>query len=246
MGGTPLVAIAIFGWPIDKLDEKVAGQVLEGGRSICEEAGIPLAGGHSIDCPEPIFGLAVTGRVSVDHLQKNAAAHPGDMLFLTKPLGVGMITTAQKRGKVHQDHLDAAVRSMQSLNAIGATLSGMPGVHAMTDVTGFGLMGHLLEMCQGSGTSAEVHGEQVQTFEGVPVYHSQGMVPGGARRNLPATVRMWTCRKATCGICCAIPKRREAFWCRFVPTMPTTWPKCWPTRVARTVRWDGCFVKTNR
>ena len=88
MGGAPLVAIAIFGWPIDKLDETVAGQVLEGGRSICEEAGIPLAGGHSIDCPEPIFGLAVTGRVSVDHLQKNAAAHPGDVLFLTKPLGL--------------------------------------------------------------------------------------------------------------------------------------------------------------
>jgi selenide,water dikinase len=161
----------------------VAGQVLEGGRSICEEAGIPLAGGHSIDCPEPIFGLAVTGRVSVDHLQKNAEAHPGDLLFLTKPLGVGMITTAQKRGKVQSEHLDEAVRSMQTLNAIGATLSAMPGVHAMTDVTGFGLMGHLLEMCEGSGTQAEVHGEQVQTFDGVLDYHSQGMVPGGSKRN---------------------------------------------------------------
>ena len=183
MGGSPLVAIAIFGWPIDKLDETVAGQVLEGGRSMCEEAGIPLAGGHSIDCPEPIFGLAVTGRVSVDHLQKNAAAHPGDLLFLTKPLGVGMITTAQKRGKVRSDHLDEAVRSMQTLNDIGATLSAIQGVHAMTDVTGFGLMGHLLEMCQGSGTQAVVNGEEVQTFEGVPDYHIQGMVPGGARRN---------------------------------------------------------------
>ena len=102
----------------------------------------PWLGGTASIVRNRFLGLAVTGRVSVDHLQKNAAAHPGDVLFLTKPLGVGMITTAQKRGKVHQDHLDAAVRSMQSLNAIGATLSAMPGVHAMTDVTGFGLMGH--------------------------------------------------------------------------------------------------------
>jgi selenide, water dikinase len=183
MGGAPLVAIAIFGWPIDTLSEEVAGQVLEGGRSICEEAGIPLAGGHSIDCPEPIFGLAVTGRVSLDRLQKNAAAKPGDVLFLTKPLGVGIVTTTQKRGSVHPDHLAAAVTSMQTLNSVGAELSGMLGVHAMTDVTGFGLMGHLLEMCQGSGTRAEVFGEHVQTFEGVPEYHAQGMVPGGTRRN---------------------------------------------------------------
>jgi len=183
MGGTPLVAIAIFGWPIDKLSEEVAGQVLEGGRSLCEEAGIPLAGGHSIDCPEPIFGLAVTGRVVLERLQKNAAAKPGDVLFLTKPLGVGIVTTTQKRGTVHPDHLAAAVNSMQTLNSVGADLSGLPGVHAMTDVTGFGLMGHLLEMCQGSGTRAEVFGDHVQTFDGVPEYHAQGMVPGGARRN---------------------------------------------------------------
>ena len=183
MGGTPLMAIAIFGWPIDKLSEEVAGQVLEGGRSVCEEAGIPLAGGHSIDCPEPIFGLAVTGRVSLDRLQKNAAALPGDVLFLTKPLGVGIITTTQKRGDVDPEHLAAAVKSMQTLNAIGEELAAMPGVHAMTDVTGFGLMGHLLEMCQGSGTRALVFGDQVQTFGGVSEYHALGMVPGGARRN---------------------------------------------------------------
>ena len=116
-------------------------------------------------------------------LQKNAAAQPGDVLFLTKPLGVGIVTTTQKRGTVDPDHLAAAVESMQTLNAIGADLAAMPGVHAMTDVTGFGLMGHLLEMCQGSDTQAEVYGDQVQTFEGVPTYHAQGMVPGGARRN---------------------------------------------------------------
>jgi selenide,water dikinase len=183
MGGTPLVAIAIFGWPIDKLSEEVGGRVLEGGRSICEEAGIPLAGGHSIDCPEPIFGLAVTGRVSLDRLQKNAAAHPGDVLFLTKPLGVGMVATAQKRGVVQPDHLTQAVNSMQSLNAIGAELSAINGVHAMTDVTGFGLMGHLLEMCEGSGTQAVIFGDKVQTLDGVQAYHEAGCVPGGARRN---------------------------------------------------------------
>ena len=183
MGGTPLVAIAIFGWPIDTLSEDLAGRVLEGGRSICEEAGIPLAGGHSIDCPEPIFGLAVTGRVALDRLQKNAAAKPGDLLFLTKPLGVGIVTTTQKRGDVDPTHLAAAVHSMQSLNSVGADLAAMPGVHAMPDVTGFGLMGHLLEMCQGSETRAEVFGDQVQTFDGVPTYHAQGMIPGGTRRN---------------------------------------------------------------
>ena len=183
MGGTPLVAIAIFGWPIDKLSEEVGGRVLEGGRSICEEAGIPLAGGHSIDCPEPIFGLAVTGRVSLDRLQKNAAAHPGDVLFLTKPLGVGMVATAQKRGVVQPDHLAQAVNSMQSLNAVGAELSAIKGVHAMTDVTGFGLMGHLLEMCEGSGTQAVIYGDKVQTLDGVQAYHEAGCVPGGARRN---------------------------------------------------------------
>jgi len=183
MGGTPLVAIAIFGWPIDTLDEEVGGWVLEGGRSICEEAGIPLAGGHSIDCPEPIFGLAVTGRVPLENLQKNAGAQPGDVLFLTKPLGVGIISTTQKRGDVHPDHLAAAVGSMQALNAVGAELAAIRGVHAMTDVTGFGLMGHLLEMCQGSGTQAVVNGQAVQTFEGVATYHAQGHVPGGARRN---------------------------------------------------------------
>ena len=183
MGGTPLVAIAIFGWPIDKLTEEVAGRVLEGGRTICEEAGIPLAGGHSIDCPEPIFGLAVTGRVPLEQLQKNAAAQPGDILFLTKPLGVGIITTTQKRGNVDPVHMAAAVHSMQTLNSVGAELSAIPGVHAMTDVTGFGLMGHLLEMCQGSNTKAEIYGDQVQTFDGVPQYHAMGMVPGGTHRN---------------------------------------------------------------
>ncbi len=185
MGGTPLVAIAILGWPLDKLPEAVAGEVVDGGRSICSEAGIPLAGGHSIDCPEPIFGLAVTGRVPLDRLRRNDGGQPGDVLFLTKPLGVGMITTAEKRGAVDPTDLAAAVASMQGLNTLGPALAALPGVHALTDVTGFGLLGHLLEMCEGAGCGAELVPDAVPTLhpEALRRYHAAGCVPGGARRN---------------------------------------------------------------
>jgi selenide,water dikinase len=185
MGGTPLMAIAILGWPIDKLEPEIAGTVLEGGRSICAEAGIPLAGGHSIDSPEPIFGLAVTGRVTLSNLKANDNASIGDVLFLTKPLGVGMITTAEKKGLVSKEHISSAISSMIELNKVGAKLSEIPGVNAMTDVTGFGLIGHLLEMCQGSGTSAEIDFDEVPTLDRAALmsYHEQGCVPGGTRRN---------------------------------------------------------------
>ena len=165
MGGTPLMSIAILGWPIDKLSYWYAGAVLEGGRSVCEEAGIPLAGGHSIDSPEPIFGLAVTGRVKLSHLKANASAKVGDKLFLTKPLGVGIFSTAQKRGHFQDHHINTAIVSMSSLNKVGARLAEISGVNAMTDVTGFGLMGHLLEMCEGSNASAVLDFESVPTFD---------------------------------------------------------------------------------
>ena len=185
MGGTPLMAIAILGWPIDKLAPEVAGAVLEGGRSVCAEAGIPLAGGHSIDSPEPIFGLAVTGRVTLSDLKANAKAKSGDVLFLTKPLGVGIVTTAEKKNLVSPDHILDAISTMTALNKVGSVLSKVPGVNAMTDVTGFGLMGHLLEMCQGSGTSALIDFQKVPSLnkEALMKYHSLGCVPGGARRN---------------------------------------------------------------
>lgn len=185
MGGTPLMSIAILGWPIDKLPTGIAGAVLEGGRSVCEEAGIPLAGGHSIDSPEPIFGLAVTGRVKLSHLKANTSAKVGDKLFLTKPLGVGIFSTAQKRGHVQDHHINTAIVSMSSLNKIGARLAEISGVNAMTDVTGFGLMGHLLEMCEGSNASAVLDFESVPTFdrEALEDYHQKGCVPGGAKRN---------------------------------------------------------------
>ena len=189
MGGTPLMAIAILGWPIDKLSPEVAGAVLEGGRSVCADAGIPLAGGHSIDSPEPIFGLAVTGRVKLSHLKANATAKVGDKLFLTKPIGVGILATAQKKSIVTPDHIAAAISSMTSLNKIGYELSLIDGVNAMTDVTGFGLMGHLLEICEGSYTGAVIDFEKVPTLNRTALedYHARGCVPGGAHRNFASS-----------------------------------------------------------
>jgi len=183
MGGTPIMAIAILGWPIDKLPIEVAGEVLAGGRAICKEAGIPLAGGHSIDAPEPIFGLAVTGRIPVSQVKKNAGAKPGDLLYLTKPLGIGMVTTAQKKGLADAADLEQAKQSMVTLNKIGQELASVTGVNAITDVTGFGLAGHLLEVCEASNCAADVTLSKVPTFDFVPKYLEMGTTPGGTNRN---------------------------------------------------------------
>jgi len=183
MGGTPLLAIAILGWPIDKLPPEVAQQVLEGGRAACAEAGIALAGGHSIDSPEPIFGLAVTGRVDIAKLKRNNTATKGCKLYLTKPLGVGIFTTAQKQGKLLPEHAHIAPDSMSQLNKIGQKLAGIKGITAMTDVTGFGLLGHLTEMCEGSQLSAKISYSHVPIFDEVDYYLQQKCVPGGTTRN---------------------------------------------------------------
>lgn len=185
MGGAPLVAIAILGWPIDKLPPEVANRVVEGSRRACAEAGIPLAGGHSIDSPEPIFGLAVTGRVRKEHLKKNGGAHPGDLLFLTKPLGVGILSTAQKKKKLRPEHAHIARDSMVQLNKLGAVFAELPYVHAMTDVTGFGLLGHLSEMCEASGLRARIEFSKVPLLdkEIIDAYLAAGCVPGGTNRN---------------------------------------------------------------
>ncbi|MCK5907781.1 MAG: selenide, water dikinase SelD, partial [Flavobacteriales bacterium] len=183
MGGKPIMAIAILGWPVDKLSNEVANTVLEGGRAICKEAGIPLAGGHSIDNPEPIFGLAVTGIVDLDKLRRNDDAKAGSVLFLTKPLGVGILATAQKNGKILPEHADIAPDSMMKLNNIGGRLDELEGVTAMTDVTGFGLLGHLLEVCEGSNLSAELEFNNIPVFEPVVDYIAKGCVPGGTKRN---------------------------------------------------------------
>ncbi len=184
MGGKPILAIAILGWPINILPPSVAQKVIEGSRSICKEAGIPLAGGHSIDSPEPIFGLAVNGLVDIENIKQNNLAREGDILFLTKPLGVGILTTAEKKGILMEGHKGVAAKQMMRLNFIGESLGKIKGVSAMTDVTGFGLLGHLVEMAEGSGLSAVVD------FENVPViindlknYVDQKSVPGGTGRN---------------------------------------------------------------
>jgi selenide, water dikinase len=183
MGGKPILAIAILGWPIDKLSPEVAQRVLEGARAVCAEAGITLAGGHSIDCPEPVFGLAVNGIVPVKHVKQNSKATDGCVLYLTKPLGVGILTTAQKKGLLQPEHADIAPRSMATLNRIGEVFGRLDYVQAMTDVTGFGLLGHLSEMCEGSQLSAVVNFEKIPKLSVIDPYISQNCVPGGTHRN---------------------------------------------------------------
>ncbi|MDZ7878143.1 MAG: selenide, water dikinase SelD [Saprospiraceae bacterium] len=185
MGGKPLMAIAILGWPIDKLPAEVANQVIEGSRQACAEAGIPLAGGHSIDSPEPIFGLAVTGRVPIKNIKKNGGATEGSVLFLTKPIGVGIFTTAQKKGVLKAEHADIAPNSMKKLNSIGALFGELDYIESMTDVTGFGLLGHLSEMCEASNLSARIDFNKVPLLnaEAINYYLSEKCVPGGTNRN---------------------------------------------------------------
>lgn len=183
MGGNPLMAIAIFGWPIDKLGPEVAAAVVDGGRGACLDAGIPLAGGHSIDSPEPIFGLAVTGIVANDKLKQNNTATAGCNLYLTKPLGIGILTTAQKKKLLKPEHKRLAPDTMCQLNQIGVALGQLEGVTAMTDVTGFGLLGHLREMCEGSGVRAEIDYEAVPKLPHIEEYIAMGCSPGGADRN---------------------------------------------------------------
>jgi len=183
MGGTPLMAIAIFGWPIKKLSAEIAAEVIEGGRYACKLAGIPLAGGHSIDAPEPIFGLAVTGQVENKYLKRNSKAKAGCDLFLTKPLGIGILTTAEKNKCLKSEHSRIAIDTMLELNKHGAEFAKLPYVSAMTDVTGFGLMGHLAEICEGSQLRAVVNYQAVPKLPEVENYIALGCSPGGAQRN---------------------------------------------------------------
>ncbi|MGN7204579.1 selenide, water dikinase SelD [Pedobacter sp. SAFR-022] len=183
MGGKPVLAIAILGWPIDKLPPEVAQKVLEGARSICAEAGITLAGGHSIDCPEPVFGLAVNGMVNINQLKQNSTATAGCKLYLTKALGVGILSTAQKKGILKAEDAAIALKSMVTLNSPGAQFAELEGVKAMTDVTGFGLLGHLSEMCAGSNLAAEIAFDKVPVIESLGFYLEQKCFPGGTQRN---------------------------------------------------------------
>ena len=184
MGGNPVLAIAILGWPINLLPASVAQKVIEGSRSICKEAGIPLAGGHSIDSPEPIFGLAVNGLVPIKNIKQNNKARENDLLFLTKPLGVGILTTAQKKGVLKENHVGLAAKQMMQLNRVGSVLGTLEGISAMTDVTGFGLLGHLVEMAEGSGLGAVIDFANVRLITPeLKDYIDQKCIPGGTNRN---------------------------------------------------------------
>jgi selenide,water dikinase len=183
MAGKPVLALAVLGWPVDKLPASLAQKVIEGARSICKQAGIVLAGGHSIDTTEPVFGLCVNGLVSIKSLKKNNTAQAGDLLFLTKPIGVGILATAQKRGLLLEEDETLLINQLTQLNSIGYELGKVRGVTAMTDVTGFGLLGHLMEMAEGADLSAELNYAAVPKIASTINYMQQRIVPDATYRN---------------------------------------------------------------
>ena len=183
MGGTPIMALALVGMPLDKLPLSVIGAILEGGASVCREAGIPIAGGHSIDVLEPIYGLVALGLVHPQRVRRNADARDGDVLVLGKPLGVGILSAALKKGRLDAKGYAEMIRHTTQLNRVGSVLAEIDGVHAMTDVTGFGLLGHLLEVCRGSKLSAEVQMAQVPLIGTAIAFAREGMATGASARN---------------------------------------------------------------
>jgi len=183
MGGTPILALAILGMPIKLLSGEVIREILRGGEAICAQAGIPLAGGHSIDSVEPIYGLAAIGIVHPRHVKRNADARPGDVLVLGKPLGVGVLSAALKKDALAATDYRAMIDTTTRLNVAGPELAQLPGVHAMTDVTGFGLLGHLLEMCRGAGLCARLKMSRVPLLDNVLALAEAGFVTGASARN---------------------------------------------------------------
>ena len=200
MGGTPVLALAIVGMPLEKLPSATITRILQGGSEVCAQACIPVAGGHSIDVPEPIYGLVVIGLVDPKNLKKNSSAQVGDVLVLGKPLGVGILSAALKKGQLSDAGYAAMLQTTTQLNRVGSQLATLSGVHAMTDVTGFGLAGHLLEICRGSRLSATVHWPQVPLLEPAVSLAQQGIATGASTRNwasyghevaLPADFATW-------------------------------------------------------
>lgn len=186
MGATPLMALAIVGMPINVLPHEVIGQILAGGQSVCREAGIPLAGGHSIDSVEPIYGLVAIGLVDPNNLKRNASARPGDLLILGKPLGVGIYSAALKKDKLSPEHYRQMIAATTKLNRPGIDLAALPGVHALTDVTGFGLLGHTLEVAKGAGLTAHLTADAIPFLPDVPALAKEGYITGASGRNWAA------------------------------------------------------------
>jgi selenide,water dikinase len=183
MGGTPIMALALVGMPIDKLPLETIGRIIQGGESICAEAGIPIAGGHTIDSVEPIYGLVVMGLVHPSRIKRNADARAGDKLVLGKPLGVGVLSAALKKGLLDDAGYAAMIENTTKLNKPGRALSELEGVHALTDVTGFGLLGHLLELARGAGLQARLDMDRIPLLPGVQALAESGHVTGASGRN---------------------------------------------------------------
>lgn len=183
MGGQPILALAVVGMPIDKLPVDTIRQIMAGGASVCEQAGIPIAGGHSIDSPEPIYGLVALGIVHPDKVKRNDKAQAGDVLILSKPLGVGVLSAALKKGELNAEGYRQMIDVTTQLNLTGKKLSAMDGVHAMTDVTGFALLGHLLEICRGSQVQAQIDFERIPLIEIASQLAKAGYATGAAARN---------------------------------------------------------------
>lgn len=184
MGGRPLLALNLVGFPLATLGHEILARILTGGATVAAEAGVLVAGGHSIDDAEPKYGMAVVGFVDPAAVWTKAGLRAGDRLFLTKPLGTGIVATAHKRDQVEAAHLDAAVASMRQLNRAAMDAGRAAGVHAATDITGYGLLGHLLEMCRASDVRARLRFDALPVLPGVRGYLARGIVPGGTRRNL--------------------------------------------------------------
>jgi selenide,water dikinase len=183
MGGKPIIATALLGWPVEKLPVELAQKVLDGARSICNEAGISLAGGHSIDTLEPMFGLSVNGLIDIKNLKQNSTAKEGDLIYCTKKIGVGILATAMKRAVLKEEHQSVFITQLTQLNKIGESFGQLPYVTAMTDITGFGLLGHLIEMAEGAGLSAVLNYSDVPVIEGLEEYIAKMIVPDNAYRN---------------------------------------------------------------
>ena len=186
MGGTPIMALALVGMPVNKLPLETIGQIIRGGESVCSEAGIPIAGGHTIDSVEPIYGLVVMGLVHPSKVKRNADARAGDVLVLGKPLGVGVLSAALKKDKLGADGYAAMIANTTKLNKPGRLLAEMPGVHALTDVTGFGLLGHLLELARGARLAAQLDIAKVPLLPGVLQLAHDGYFTGASGRNWDA------------------------------------------------------------
>ena len=210
MGARPFMALALLGMPVGKVPVEAIQRIIAGGQAVCETAGIPIAGGHSIDSPEPIYGLVALGLVHPDRVKRNDRARPGDVLILGKALGVGIMSAALKKGELRPKAYEQMIESTTQLNTPGLVLAAMDDVHAMTDVTGFGLLGHLMEVCRGSGLKAELRAADIPVLSAAAHLAEQGYVTGASDRN-------W----ASCESCVTLPQEAPP-WQRKLLTDPQT------------------------